>query len=613
MRYRTLSEISKGNYHGLNATYHYYKYHHSGRNCSHRIILSIHLVLTPCLPQYQFSTLQYSLGVSNQYHMSSKVFGDLELTFTDQYISTWNDRGSGASQDGAFYNPLAPSGFFPLAAIAVPNYENPSGKYVSICVKPAPGPHTTAPLAYPTRYEQIWDDGGSGASLDGSCWRPIPPVGYVAMGDIFVIGYNPPPTTAFQCVRADLVQQGTVAKESIWKDRNSGARKDFSCWQINASESVIDREVGVFAVNSFVGIQNYNRPANSTSVVNNLRLPMPTVRQPNPPKPSLDSRIRPPGTTGETINCVVTVPFTAVSDDLYEIPWKVRNSPFYTLERTVFYKLVLFEDNRTSVEQERSTAVTTGVSQENSKTFSRETSVTVSSEVGIEAKGISASSSVSFTQSFGYSSSTAVTQFRQEEDTISLKTPPRRSAATWMEGNQFRLRRQNGTLTSSKLSFEPTDTATTSDQFPKEQDYDAARENAKRFFMATTTSPKFFVNVRNDATVWIEGPPIGRRSVFLLLKGLAGKGFSLESEEKPGHFLRHLDYKIVLEEYHPNVAYLNAATFYERPALTEQKDATSFEAVDAPGYFICAEMNRLRLGKRIRFGDFGADATWILE
>ncbi|HEX5682416.1 MAG TPA: AbfB domain-containing protein [Ideonella sp.] len=72
---------------------------------------------------------------------------------------------------------------------------------------------------------------------------------------------------------------------------------------------------------------------------------------------------------------------------------------------------------------------------------------------------------------------------------------------------------------------------------------------------------------------------------WTMIPGLAGAGVSFQSENEPGHFLRHRNGELVLEANDNSAAFKNAATFYKRPGLTDEW-AKSFEAYNLPGQYI---------------------------
>src|SRR5688572_27065739 len=100
-------------------------------------------------------------------------YGPLRLVWCDSYSLAWNDQGSGATEDGGFWIPNPPVGFSPLGGLALSSYQDPNRVHSVLCAQA----DDLEALAAPVQAQWIWDDSGSGAPLDGSCWRMIPPPG----------------------------------------------------------------------------------------------------------------------------------------------------------------------------------------------------------------------------------------------------------------------------------------------------------------------------------------------------------------------------------------------------------------------------------------------------
>lgn len=381
-------------------------------------------------------------------------FGELILAFTNQFTWVYNDQKTGATQDGAFWQPIAPEGFSILGTYAINNYSdvNADGNSWALCVKAATG--SNSPLANPVSFDLIWNDHGSGGKNDGSCWRPIPPAGYVAMGDVMVTGYNAPDVSTVVCVRKDLTVTA-MAGPQIWCDKKSGAKMDIDVFTIAPNSAVdVSPTNGFFAANTFVANNNYSTPAPaSLPEMNVLNLPFPVSESTDPAAPVLQSTNMPPNITGKTVDRITTVPFTAITDSGRTVSWQVNNSPFYFLERTVYYQLEIFDYNTTSIEQPISKTVTTGVSQSESSTFSVTTGVSVTVEAGVSfiAEGkVSATVSVEM----GYETSTNVETFKEVSVERQLVTPPGKAAAMWSLGYNMNLVRADQSVVGSTLAFD---------------------------------------------------------------------------------------------------------------------------------------------------------------
>lgn len=156
----------------------------------------------------------------------------IEIYLTNRYELCWNDRGSRTKMDGAFWQPIAPGlGFWPLGTLGLGNYRDPNGKRSVVCVRKRE--ESFQLLTHPRTFRLIWADHGSGADRDGSCWRPLPISSeYVAMGDIFVNGYNPPSQEETWCLHRSLVKPASIG-EIIWDTTHSGADRDFSTWCVD--------------------------------------------------------------------------------------------------------------------------------------------------------------------------------------------------------------------------------------------------------------------------------------------------------------------------------------------------------------------------------------------
>jgi len=184
-------------------------------------------------------------GLTNQKRAASSDSAPT-ITFgtTSSYTLMYNDKGSGANLDGAFYRPTATDGFYILGDYAQGNYQPPS--FPSITIKVTNDDPTNPVLAPPLTYIQVWNDKGSGADMDGSIWMPVPPSGYVALGAVSQNGYNQPDVPQLRCMRFDLVTAAEFG-QLIWNDKGSGANEDVEIYSI----------VGL---TTFYAQGNYNAP-----------------------------------------------------------------------------------------------------------------------------------------------------------------------------------------------------------------------------------------------------------------------------------------------------------------------------------------------------------------
>lgn len=197
---------------------------------------------------------------------------ELRTITTASFSARWNDKGSGASRDGGFWHPNPQGDMKPLGSVGVPNYSDINGNNTARLYGPGSGANAAglAPVASPIGYNQIWKDEKSGADKDGSFWRPIPPNGYVALGDVARLGWSPAPSVSeIWCVREDLVKQGSFGSYSIWDDKKSGAKYDVSIWEVRpatlvaADSETADGEIAATYLGPIRASQHYSAPDSS--------------------------------------------------------------------------------------------------------------------------------------------------------------------------------------------------------------------------------------------------------------------------------------------------------------------------------------------------------------
>lgn len=155
------------------------------------------------------------------------------IRYATAFDLAWKDRHSGGDHDGAFYQATGiPSGYHALGGYGQRNYDTPRGNLMLV--------HDTGVAAgdkplfvAPRGYELLWADHGTGKDvMDGSFYRPIPPAGYVSLGDVAVTGYDTPPEPGSAvCVRQDLVVRGKIG-DKIWDADGTGADEHVSMYYV---------------------------------------------------------------------------------------------------------------------------------------------------------------------------------------------------------------------------------------------------------------------------------------------------------------------------------------------------------------------------------------------
>ncbi|MBN3928676.1 hypothetical protein IQ279_03280 [Streptomyces verrucosisporus] len=323
-------------------------------------------------------------------------------------------------------------------------------------------------------------------------WRPIPPEGYVALGDIVHLWDWPSDQIVgsagmVACVKRGVhtdgrtyVRQGECG--NLIYESSGGTR----LWSVVAPpypDGDLDEHL-YLPVGNFTGVKTSGKPAPTESTWI-LDLPAVIEKHDGPKIPELTSHARPPAQTVIT-DRTVTVPYYMVRDDSRDEKWKVENSPFYKLRRKRHFELILFRDNQNgSQPQNESQAVTTGVTQESSSAFCESTGVTVGMEIGVSAGGkpfgigveTTVTASMSTTVEMGYERRNSVSSMRQETKTRGLTIPPYSSACLWMEHHTLLPVRANGDTLGDQAALGFTTDYYVTGQYPNDADVQTWEED----------------------------------------------------------------------------------------------------------------------------------------
>lgn len=87
---------------------------------------------------------------------------------------------------------------------------------------------------YPIKYVKLWSSDmikGTKINTDLSIWQPIPPDGYIAMGDIAVPSLSPPPRSKIVCLPKEELTKNEQIKHNIIQHKGKEADK-MSIWTV---------------------------------------------------------------------------------------------------------------------------------------------------------------------------------------------------------------------------------------------------------------------------------------------------------------------------------------------------------------------------------------------
>jgi len=365
--------------------------------------------------------------------------GDLLISFTDQFehIYTYSPIGWDAI---SFWRPIPPPGFSILGTYMHYGSDDPNGHEAVMVVQDKPG---TNSIAITSNFQDI------GTVLH----NPVAPAGYKALGQVLSLPGNTPDPVA--CIRQDLTTTGECYL--FWSHEDNFHNFE-SAWNIYQPDADF-HESAYLAPGMSIYESGISNPGSSHPLVNVLKVDLPMLAEAPSQDyvPSLTSYDEPTDGLAPRMEKAMLVPCTVVKDDAYNnnMPWRLANSPFYRLERQVYYKYINHYDNRQgSMAQSFHWEISCGMNSTQSQTVWSETGVELSMEAGVSIYALEAKVTATVSRSFGYESMTSITELQSNTLTIDVNIPPHKAGALWQRYNRYVLYRHNGTELEPVTSWE---------------------------------------------------------------------------------------------------------------------------------------------------------------
>ena len=170
-----------------------------------------------------------------------------EYVVQGDIMFAWNDKGSGATQDGSLWTVVRAGGevygvnagtFIPVQGHSKPALahllKGDESKVRDVWKQPK-GKEKPLNVYEVGELKFIWSDLGSGATQDISFWRAEAKNGYYPPGDIAVKSHGKP-TLGFllkQTDDEDDIVRVPVSYKRIWNDGGSGADRNVQLWSVN--------------------------------------------------------------------------------------------------------------------------------------------------------------------------------------------------------------------------------------------------------------------------------------------------------------------------------------------------------------------------------------------
>jgi len=466
-----------------------------------------------------------------QGQLASEFF-DIEIKEVDpQNAYLWNDRGSGAHQNVAFWKVNPSPGYYTLGHFTTSHHgidknenRNPP---VTITLKPKSN-HSSL-LAKPLDYEFIWNDAGSGADDDVTVWRMKCPSGYVSLGDM--VSNGPKPTSeACRCIKKqainakgeqvrlvsrakylDFKSEGETNPKAFWTDAGSGAKRDISIWlmytdQKPPSKSQVYMVASTFRANSF-----HSAPPAEDCYALVLDFPENDILE----RVNLTKKIKLKGPQLPTeaemkMSDIVqeySLPFFAVKDPDYDSQLEqFRSSPTYKVRRTTTY--VPIDSYEPTNDETKEFSVTTGKSDESN--YSNEVgvalgvSVTVGGEAGIAVAKTAAHVTASVELSYSHSWGGATTKYEERSFTYPQTVTGGCFGVLFQAKSRYVIYRSDGSIVGSPVEVKINEFYT-DEWCPEKIEKKKEEKEKKEEFKGGANTVTFTIDAPPGKTVIIEG------------------------------------------------------------------------------------------------------------
>lgn len=377
---------------------------------------------------------------------------NLLVSFTTEFRRLWDSTGTNA-KPAAFWRPTpAPDllpGYFPLGDVVASGHDNINEKRMVMVVCEADAPSSDSSkgpaLRAPVDFEQVWSDAGSRTRTGCTIWRPVPPTGYLALGELCSMGRDKPLPSEVRCVRQDLVIASSISAP-IWNDKGSGARQAFSAWGIYPPTAMAGEII--CAPGTFIGVGTYIKPSTHATAYA-LRLPIPLEINSSPIPPELSDTEHPAVLEPAKVTQTAKLPWFVIRDPNLSPLEQLRTTPFYYLERTDQYVLLGYGKNDSEVNRTFRWIAQRPQSLGNVEVFTRINSIVINSHWPVSATSLfSARLSESFTLTESASGWNGPAQV--EVATIVAKN---RAVAAYELQSTYRLLRENRTQVPCELYY----------------------------------------------------------------------------------------------------------------------------------------------------------------
>ncbi|ACL42430.1 hypothetical protein Achl_4479 (plasmid) [Pseudarthrobacter chlorophenolicus A6] len=375
------------------------------------------------------------------YAKNGAPFAPLLLKFTaaSQLHNGWNSE-KGDTQI-SFYSFPAPADstdqFLPLGDFATINNADP-GRAAVMLVAPIPGQLAIDGqplLKHPTGFEWILDDKHSGNDNNIAYFWPTAPDGYEAVGVCFGFNGATPEAANYWCVHKQVLQKASLS--GFWGDAGQGWKSHNGDLNVPdlTNQSMGNVDTLLLAPTTFLSVEkggDLGRGLVLGKLFLDAKIP---VADPVYYDDCQEGDKTVPGLAPAAV-----LPCTVVTDPNENS--SPLTDPFYYLASEPYWDC--FQRLPSEKATHWSRQVSVGTTTTDSNTFQRTSSLTVGAETGVEAEGLSAKVSVSFTDEMQVSVYHADEKSSLQVTTADIDLPTAKMVFVWLERTNIVLYRTEG-------------------------------------------------------------------------------------------------------------------------------------------------------------------------
>eukprot|EP00005_Dracoamoeba_jomungandri_P011422 CAMPEP_0174275274 /NCGR_PEP_ID=MMETSP0439-20130205/59736_1 /TAXON_ID=0 /ORGANISM="Stereomyxa ramosa, Strain Chinc5" /LENGTH=541 /DNA_ID=CAMNT_0015367361 /DNA_START=1287 /DNA_END=2912 /DNA_ORIENTATION=+ len=234
--------------------------------------------------------------------MEKKQVGNIALTDVKKFVKLWDSVGIDSGSEVSMYRPIPPTpSHFILGHYALPydtqlitasteviKKSKKNKSHISYSVRTVETDVQSPlipPLQPPLTFIPLWVSPKNKSKKKCTIWEPVPPLGYVSLGNVVTTGNQPDGVDIPACVHSSLVKSMKFISQSdykkqdkrktvdhpyknksvIWKNRGKVGKVAITLWRAEDNSIYLkEREEDVFSAGCFICTFGHNIPVDNS-------------------------------------------------------------------------------------------------------------------------------------------------------------------------------------------------------------------------------------------------------------------------------------------------------------------------------------------------------------